>query len=160
MLAPWRSHPIGLSINQSDAALKASIWKHAWWTIGQSRDCFRCISFWSTVLNRTCFQVFINIIFDIEETETLTVTWFRFLFRCIFIPDSCLLAITITIWPVTPCTTVTWLVTVTRAIWNRSRVHGRRLTGKFQCALDLVPLINCFDLLETKCPIFELNLLR
>ena len=144
------------------------------------------MSFRSVVLNRTGVEFFINIILNIEETEILTVAWLSFLVGLIFISYSYLLTITVTVWPITPCSTVTWFIVITGAIWNFVGYYCWRRTFKFKRALNLtkgfklwvyvfaivstlfIPyklnpilmlLINCFKLLKSKCSIFKLKIL-
>ena len=145
------------------------------------------MSFRSSALNRTGVEFFINIILNIKKTEILTVTWLSFFVGLIFISYSYLLTITVTVWPITPCSTVTWFIVITGAIWNFVGFYCWRRTFKFKRALNLTKgvqfwvfvyaigftlflpyilypilmlLINCFKLLKSKCSIFELKILR
>ena len=156
-------------------------WRQMWWCF-----CIECMSFRSSALNRTCVELFIYIILNIEKTEILTVTWLSFFVGIIFISYSCLFTITVTIWPITPCSTVAWFIVITGAIWNFVGFYCWRRTFKFKRALNLtkgfklwvyvfaivftlfIPyklnpilmlLINCFKLLKSKCSIFELKIL-
>ena len=95
------------------------------------------MSFRSSALNRTGVEFFINIILNIKKTEILTVTWLSFFVGLIFISYSYLLTITVTVWPITPCSTVTWFIVITGAIWNFVGYYCWRRTFKFKRALNL-----------------------
>ena len=105
-----------------------------WWSIRKS---WRLFSFQSGVLNRTCFEVFINIILNIEKTEAWAITWLSFFVGLIFVPGSFLFTTTVTIWPITPRWTVTWLIAETRAWRNFIGFYCRRRTWKFESAIYL-----------------------
>ena len=107
-------------------------WRHLWW-------CFsiECMSLRSSTLNRTGVKFFINIIFNIKKTQILTNTWLSFFVRLIFISYSYLLTFAVTIWPITPCSTVTWFIAITCAIWNFIGFYCWRRTFKFKRALNL-----------------------
>ena len=95
------------------------------------------ISSRSTVLNRTRFQFFVNIILNIEKTEILAITWLSFFVGLVFISNSCLFTFTITTWPITPRSTVTWFVAETCAIWNFVRFYCWGRTCKIELAMNL-----------------------
>ena len=110
------------------------------------------------------------------------------------LPESRLLTLTITFWPIRPRSIITWLVIVTGTIWNRffryclfciefkyafdfmsfERISNfdymTRVTWVMWIELfriiysiksgDPWPLINCFEILKSKCSIFETNRLR
>ena len=88
---------------------------------------------------------------------TLTVTWLSFFVSFIFISNPRLLAIPITIWPVTPCSTITWLVAVASTVLNGA---GYCLLGwKFESTVNLMSLIYRFDILESECSILKVDFL-
>ena len=126
-----------------------TIWKPFTWSWNSS--------FWAISVDRTSLEIFVNIIIDIEITKTLTVTWLSFFICFIFVSYSCLFAISITIWPVTPCSTVTRLVAVARAILNCT--SDCLLSCECKFTMNLMPLINRFDILESKCSVSKVHFL-
>ena len=105
------------------------------------------MSFRSVVLNRTGIEFFINIILDIEKAKILAVAWLSFFVGLIFISYSCLFTTTITTWPITPRSTVTWLIAETCTIWNFVRFHCWGRTCKLKRALNLIKAVNISNIL-------------